>query len=74
VLESRWGIAALRMTAWYRLERPPSDDLQHLPSILVADAVVNSADSATPKKASNKIAVRAFMLDLLISRPDRQSA
>jgi hypothetical protein len=67
-------MAVLRMAAWYRLERPPSDDLQHLPSILVADAAVNSADSTTPKKASNKIAVRVVMIDLLISRPDRQSA
>jgi hypothetical protein len=50
------------MAAWYRLERPPSDDLQHLPSILVADAAVNSPDSTTPKMASNRIAVGVFML------------
>jgi hypothetical protein len=66
-----WGIAALRLAARYRLERPPSDDLQHLPSILEADAAVNSADSATPKMASNTIVVRDFMSDLLISRRDR---
>ena len=63
VLEWRWRIAALFLATWYRLERPPSDDLQHLPSILEADAAVNSADSVTPKMASNKIAVRVFMLD-----------
>jgi hypothetical protein len=67
VLESRWRIAALLLTIrWYRLERPPSDDLQHLPSILEADAAVNSADSAKPKMASNKIAVRFFMSELLV--------
>ena len=35
-----WGIAAPRIASWYRLERPPSDDWQHLPFILLADAGV----------------------------------
>jgi len=60
-----WGIAALLIAILYRKERPPSDDAQHLPFILEADAVVNSDDKAKPEMASNRITGSFFMSDLL---------
>jgi hypothetical protein len=39
--------------------------MQHLPSILVADAVMNSDDNAMPEMASNRITGSSFMVDLL---------
>jgi hypothetical protein len=35
-------------------ERPPSEDWQHLPFILLAEAGVKSDDRATPAMASDK--------------------
>ncbi len=45
-------------------ERPPSDDTQHLPSILLAEVGVNPDDSAMPRMASDNIAASGFMADL----------
>jgi hypothetical protein len=39
--------------------------MQHLPSILEADAVVKSDDKARPEMASNRITGSFFMSDLL---------
>jgi len=39
--------------------------VQHLPFILLADAVVNSDDKARPEIASNRITENRFMGDLL---------
>jgi hypothetical protein len=58
-------IAALLIASWYRCERPPSDDWQHLPFILEADAVVNSDARAMPEMASNRIMASRLMVDLL---------
>ena len=57
-------MARVLITNWYRWERPPSDDMQHLPFILVADAGVSAADSAKPKIASDKTTAIDFMVDL----------
>jgi hypothetical protein len=62
------GIAALlsarRIATRYRCERPPSDEAQHLPFIRLADAVVNSDDTAMPAMASDRITTSFFMMDL----------
>jgi len=39
--------------------------MQHLPFILLAEAVVNSDDKARPEMASNKMTGNSFMVDLL---------
>jgi hypothetical protein len=57
-------IAARRIAKWYRCVRPPSDDVQHLPFILEADALVNSDDTTMPATASNRITASFFMMDL----------
>ena len=44
--------------------------MQHLPFILVADAVVKPDDSAMPNIASDKITASGFMADLPISQQD----
>jgi hypothetical protein len=59
-----WGIARRFVTTWYRWERPPSDDMQHLPFILDADAGVSAEDSAKPDIASDKITAIDLMVDL----------
>jgi hypothetical protein len=56
-------IAALLIAIRYRKERPPSDDAQHLPSILLAEAVVKSDDKARPETASIRITGNSFMVD-----------
>ena len=42
--------------------------MQHLPFILLADAVVKWDDRAVPKMASNKMMASGFMLNLFFSR------
>jgi hypothetical protein len=58
-------IAARRFAMWYRCERPPSDDAQHLPFIRLADAAVNSDDIAMPAMANDKMIASRFMTYLL---------
>ena len=55
---------ALHIAMLYRLERPPSDDTQHLPFILLADAVVKGFDRAIPNIVSDKIMAICFMVEL----------
>ena len=55
---------ALHTAMLYRKERPPSDDTQHLPFILVADAVVKGVDRANPNIVSDKIMATCFMVEL----------
>jgi hypothetical protein len=55
---------ALHIAMLYRLERPPSDDTQHLPFILLADAVVKGVDRAIPSIVSDKTMAICFMVEL----------
>jgi hypothetical protein len=59
------GIAALLAILLIAIvclwERPPSDDAQHLPFILVADAGVKSDDRATAEIASDRISVSGLI-------------
>lgn len=58
-------IAARRFANWYRCERPPSDEAQHLPFIRLADAGTNSDDIAMPAIASDKMIASRFMTYLM---------
>ena len=60
-----WGIAALITAIRYRYERPPSDDWQHLPFILVADAGAKSDDTAMADIASDRMTAILFTVELL---------
>jgi len=59
-----WGIPILLTACLYRKERPPSDVMQHLPFIFVADAGAKADDRAMPDSASDSIAVSSFMVVL----------
>jgi hypothetical protein len=48
----------------YPEERPPSDDTQHLPFILVAVAVVKGFDRANPSIVSDRTMAICFMAEL----------
>jgi len=56
------GSAASITSLVYLYERPPSDDAQHLPFILLAEAVVKSDVRAMPATASDKMTVIGFMV------------
>lgn len=60
-----WGIAALLaillIAIACRWERPPSDDAQHLPFILFADAGVKPDGRATAQIARDRISVSGLI-------------
>jgi hypothetical protein len=58
--------AILRSTIRYRYERPPSDDMQHLPFILSAEAGVTPNGRTTANIVIDKTAVSTFMAAFLL--------